>query len=194
MVFDLLLQPHCDLHLALSGPSLTLQVFRREDDPAIPGRYRLTAIPRADCTFEFMAPHNTPGHRFDDLPTVDASGKVVATHPGVYLFQMRRGDEYIVGRLQVHQQILAWWFGNDSITTAKHDIAHAQPSIYARAGRPGGAVAVPQDAFQGRMDRCEQAAQPVVGVDGWSAAGGATGPSARLSHDLVHSHKSLGSQ
>ncbi|MGC5567826.1 hypothetical protein ACPYPG_33980 [Streptomyces sp. FR-108] len=79
-----------------------------------------------------MAPHNTPGQRFDNLPTVDPSGKVVATHPGVYLFQIRLGDEYIVGRLQVHQQIVAWWFGNDSITTAKHEIAHAQPSIYAK--------------------------------------------------------------
>jgi hypothetical protein len=133
MVFDLVLRPHCDVHLALAGtPPLFLKVFRRQDDPAAAGRYKLTEVPRADLVFEFMAPHHETGHRFDNLPTVDATGKVVATTPGVYLFQIRHDIEYIVGRLQVHNQLVAWWFGNDSITTAKDTAAHAQPSVYAK--------------------------------------------------------------
>lgn len=133
MVFDLMLRPHCDLHMALAGtPPLTMQVFRRADSATTPGTYTLTPVPHAECVFEFMAPHNDPGHRFDNLPTVDAAGVVTATHPGVYLFQVRRQTEYIVGRLQVHNQFVGWWFGNDSITTAEDSIAHAQPSIYAK--------------------------------------------------------------
>lgn len=133
MPVDLLLRPHCDLHMALAGtPPLTLRVLRRQDS-ATPGVYTLTPVPVAECVYEFMAPHNDPGHRFDNLPTVDAAGVVTAAHPGVYLFQIRRNTEYIVGRLQVHDQLVSWWFGNDSITTAVDGtIAHAQPSIYAR--------------------------------------------------------------
>ncbi|WP_028926218.1 M64 family metallopeptidase [Pseudonocardia acaciae] len=133
MVSDLLLFPHCDLHMALSGtPPLQLRVFERTDPPN-PGPYVLTEVPSTGYAFDFFAPNRDPGHRLDEpLPKI-SSGFVSATEPGVYLFQLRVGTKYLVGRLQVHEEVKEWWFGNDSITTAKDPlIAHAQPSIYAR--------------------------------------------------------------
>jgi hypothetical protein len=137
---DLVLFPHCDMHVALTGtPPLRVVVNDRTFDPAKPDRYGLSNV-TGQCTFEFFAPHNEVGNRiFDGLPKIDSTGLVTASTPGVYLFQARWGAAYIVGRLQVHNQIIAWWFGNDSITTAldvgtaaNPGIAHAQPSIYAK--------------------------------------------------------------
>ncbi|MFA1550096.1 hypothetical protein [Actinomadura chokoriensis] len=134
----IVLFPHCDLHMALAGtPPLLLRVFDRIRDPANARRYKLTELlpaPTVPYEVDFFAPHNVAGHRFDDLPVFDrATRRVTAAKPGVYLFQVRRGQFYQVGRLQVHNQILAWWFGNDSITTALDPaFAHAQPSIYAK--------------------------------------------------------------
>src|SRR5262249_744322 len=49
-----------------------------------------------------------------------------------YLFELRYLDNSLAGRLQVHDRINAWWFGNQSITTAVHPtLAFSQPSIYA---------------------------------------------------------------
>jgi hypothetical protein len=136
----LVLSPHCDLHVALTGPALRVVVDARSRDSAKPGRYGLANVTH-ECAFDFFAPHNEVGHRFEGLPQVDAAtGLVTATVPGVYLFQVRRGEhQYIVGRLQVHKKIEAWWFGIDSITTAldvgtaaSPGIAHVQPSIYAK--------------------------------------------------------------
>ncbi|MEW2354304.1 M64 family metallopeptidase [Spirillospora sp. NPDC029432] len=137
---DLVLFPHCDMHVALSGtPALRVAVMDRLFDPDVPDRYSLEDV-TAECTFEFFAPHNEVGHRLDGLPKIEpTTGLVTAATPGVYLFQARWETAYIVGRLQVHNQITAWWFGNDSITTAldagtatRPGIAHAQPSIYAK--------------------------------------------------------------
>ena len=134
VVTDLVLLPHTDLHLALNAPSpLTLRVFARTPATGNPKRYTLTPVPPQNCVFEFMAPFADVGSRFVDVPTVDPNtGVVTAATPGVYLFQIRVARQYIVGRLQVHRQVLDWWFGNDSITTARDDVAHAQPTIYAR--------------------------------------------------------------
>ena len=140
-VDDLVLWPHCDMHLVLEGtppelpepPRLMLKVFHRQPDPEHPDEYALNDV-TADCTYEFFAPYETVGTRLDDLPTVDPhSGEVSAIKQGVFLLQIRFQDYYQIARLQVHRRILDWWFGNDSVTTAKDDgIAHAQPSIYAR--------------------------------------------------------------
>ncbi|GAA4368122.1 hypothetical protein GCM10023088_16730 [Actinomadura verrucosospora] len=132
MTPDIVLFPHCDLHLALSGaPPLTLQVF---DRVVTAGGYTLTPIAPGAITVDFFAPHRPVGQRLlPPLPAYNsANGQVTAAQPGVYLFQVRRGRDYIVGRLQVHTSIVAWWFGNDSITTAVDAVAHAQPSIYAK--------------------------------------------------------------
>ncbi|MGW6979122.1 hypothetical protein ACWGE1_06680 [Streptomyces sp. NPDC054932] len=131
---DLVLLPHCDLHLALSGtPPLRLRVFRRTGTPGVVAPYTLTEVPPADCTYAFMAPYRATGDRFDGLPTVDASGVVHPDGIGVFLFQLGVGDQYVVGRLQVHQRLEKWWFGNSTLTTALDPvIGHALPSIYAR--------------------------------------------------------------
>lgn len=133
-IVDLVLLPHCDLHVALTGtPPLTLRVFRRTDKPGVVEPYTLTEVPRADCTYGFMAPYQDTGHRFDDVPTVDANGVVQPKAPGVFLFQLGVGDFYLVGRLQVHRQLENWWFGNNTLTTALDPaFGHALPTIYAR--------------------------------------------------------------
>jgi hypothetical protein len=82
--------------------------------------------------FDFYAPYAPAGQRFANLPRVLPDGKIVADTPGIYLFQCSFDGRSIVGRLQVHQAITDWWFGNDSITTAVDGIAHAQPTIYAQ--------------------------------------------------------------
>jgi hypothetical protein len=133
VVSDLLLFPHCDLHYAMVGsPQIKLKVAFRTDDPTQPGRYKLTFT--NGYSVDFFAPFNAVRHRFDNLPTVDpATGTITANTPGVYLFQVTAGDHYIVGRLQVHNAVSDWWFGNDSLSTAKDPvIAHAQPSVYAK--------------------------------------------------------------
>ncbi|RSM79993.1 hypothetical protein DMH04_30810 [Kibdelosporangium aridum] len=142
---DLFLLPHADLHVALTGaPQLRVSFMAKTFDDTKPDRYGLEDL-TSQCVFEFFAPHNEagkpgqPGKRFDNLPSINPStGQVTATTPGVYLFQARWNSNYIVGRLQVHDQITAWWFGNDSITTALDpDFAHAQPSIYAKFSDDG---------------------------------------------------------
>jgi len=132
---DIVLYPHCDLHIALNGPPLRVRVDFRPNKTAadpIPLAYSLNDATNL-CTYEFFAPHSPVGTRLNNCPSIDpATGLVTATTPGVYLFQVTGLGRYIVARLQVHAQILGWWFGNASITTAVDSaFAHAQPSIYA---------------------------------------------------------------
>jgi hypothetical protein len=141
---DILVLPHFDVHVVLSGaPKLKLDfVFRMLTD-ATQKRYLVPkAVGNPDYKWElhFFAPHNDPGKRFQDLPQINpVTGEVTATTPGVYLFQVKldatNGDRLgsAVGRLQVHDHIVDWWFGNDSITTAlDSQTAHSQVSIHAR--------------------------------------------------------------
>ena len=131
VVSDLVLFPHCDLHIAMANtPQLTLKVFTRIDDPTQPGRYRLD--PANIPSITFMAPHQAKPNRFANLPTVNGT-VITATALGLYLFVVQVGNQYQVGRLQVHHDITAWWFGNDSVTTAVDPtLGHTQPSIYAK--------------------------------------------------------------
>jgi hypothetical protein len=135
---DIVLFPHCDLHVALHGtPDLFVRVMlRRNKQPGDPDQDPMSfmLVPVTNqCVFEFFAPFNAVGSRLNNVPSIDANtGRVTATTPGVYLFQVRVSGHYLVGRLQVHDAILGWWFGNSSITTAVDTrFAHAQPSIYA---------------------------------------------------------------
>ncbi|MGS2643666.1 hypothetical protein [Streptosporangium sp. G12] len=131
MIPGIVLFPHCDLHLSLDDPELGVQVFRRTMS-GFQSPYDLVPIAGADVRFDFYAPHAPEGQRYQNLPVVQPDGRVVATTPGIYLFQCTADTRSIVGRLQVHQAITDWWFGNDSITTAVDTVAHAQPTIYAR--------------------------------------------------------------
>ncbi|WP_410599995.1 hypothetical protein [Amycolatopsis sp. lyj-90] len=126
--------PHGDLHVARTGtPPLKVSFHAQDFDDTKPDRYQLREVTK-DCVFDFFAPHKPVGQRFDGLPSINpATGIVTPKDPGVFLFQVRWGEVYLVGRLQVHEGIDAWWFGNDSITTAfDGEFGHAQPSLYAR--------------------------------------------------------------
>jgi len=138
---DIVLFPSADLHAVIGGPPLVMRVAYRERDPADPTAYVLEDVTNR-AEFAFMAPYREGVDRFpDDRPRVDFHagpnlGRVTAALPGTYLFQIRYrrpgGDNHaIVGRLQVHRGIRAWWFGSRTITTAVDRFAHAQPSIYA---------------------------------------------------------------
>lgn len=129
---DLVLFPHCDVHVALNGaPALSLSVFAR--DTATPATDPLTlANVTASCTFEVFAPHNAVGNRFQAFATIAQNGLVTPTAVGTNLVQVRHDSHYMVFRLQVHDRILGWWFGNGSITTARDtSFPTSQPSIYA---------------------------------------------------------------
>ncbi|RSM73758.1 hypothetical protein DL991_31240 [Amycolatopsis sp. WAC 01375] len=132
--------PHCDLHVARTGtPPLRVSFQALTFDDGKPDRYALADITK-ECAFDFFAPHKEVGKRLEGLPSVDPlTGLVTARELGVFLFQVRWREIYLVGRLQVHDRAESWWFGNDSITTAfepdrpgNPGVAHAQPSLYAK--------------------------------------------------------------
>jgi hypothetical protein len=131
---DLVLFPHCDLHVALHGaPNLVVRVASRDlDSDSGNLKYNLTDV-TAQCTFDLFAPYNPVGSRLAQFVTITpSSGVVTPIAVGINFFQVRSGNDYIIGRIQVHDTIQDWWFGNASITTAKDaNFAHAQPSIYA---------------------------------------------------------------
>ncbi|VAW76522.1 hypothetical protein MNBD_GAMMA12-3966 [hydrothermal vent metagenome] len=124
--------PHCDIHLTLDNPatrSISFTVFQLLN--AV-GPYTLSPITNT-CTPRYFAPHATVGSRLQRFANVDVTtGTITATGIGTNLVILETADTYIVIRIQVHQNILAWWFGNEKITTAQDPIyAHSQPSIYA---------------------------------------------------------------
>lgn len=135
---DLVVFPHCDVHVALNGtPPLRIQVNRRDPAQPTPTHYVLADI-TSSCTFDYFAPHRAPGQRFHQFATVDPATGLVTPHAvGTNLVQVAWnvpgvGEFFSIVRIQVHDRILGWWFGNDSITTAVDpQFAHAQPSIYA---------------------------------------------------------------
>jgi hypothetical protein len=148
VVNDLVVFPHCDLHVSLAhAPQLKLQVFSRGDG-ANPGNpYSLQDVTNL-CQFDFFAPDLVAGHRLDNLPTVAADGSVTATTTGRYLFQVRfttgagagSRTRSIVGSLQVHADILGWWFGQATLTTAVDaTVGHSLPSVYAKFSDDGAA-------------------------------------------------------
>ncbi len=142
--------PHSDIHVVMGTP-LKMDVQMAYLNVPTDKHYTLGTMvnntigsQHFSIDVSFLAYHEAPGNRFANVPKVDPNtGDITATTPGVYLFQVKilqkigtTGDPVpigsVVGRLQVHQGITDWWFGNKSITTAKHAVAHAQPSIYAR--------------------------------------------------------------
>ena len=140
MAIDLVLFPNSDLHVALNGtPPLHLRVFSR-DPTAANTSYTLVNV-TSQCSFDFFAPYNAVGNRLQQFANIDPNiGLVTPVSVGTNFIQIRWADNtfnpplqhYIIARLQVHDRILGWWFGNTSITTARDNaVAHSQPSIYA---------------------------------------------------------------
>jgi len=132
---DLVLFPNCDIHVALHGtPPFRLRVASRDLVHPANMQYKLDDV-TSTCTFDLFAPYNPPGpvgNRLEQFVNIDATGLVTPIKVGINLLQVRLGNAYIVARIQVHDTIQDWWYGNASITTAKDAaFAHAQPSIYA---------------------------------------------------------------
>jgi IgA Peptidase M64 len=143
MPFDIVFFPNCDIHVALNGtPPLRIEVLARQyskmKDPN--GKeikdltsYTLEENVTPSCSFDFFAPYNDVGKRLETFVDINPNnGSVTPKKLGTNLVQVRYGDFYIIIRIQVHEKVLGWWFGNSSITTAlDKKIAHSQPSIYA---------------------------------------------------------------
>lgn len=122
--------PHADMHLALNNAnSIPFHVFSVFNNA---NSFSLTDV-TTTCTVRFLAPHNAVGSRLEQFVNINLNAQTItATKVGTNLVVVERGGEYIVVRIQVHQDILAWWFGNQKITVPL-DVLHAtsQPSIYA---------------------------------------------------------------
>jgi hypothetical protein len=144
MAQDIVITPHCDMHVAMSGaPQLQIKVFERDfkKDATLPGgedkrRYELKDV-TASCTYAFFAPYEPVGNRLTRFVNIDNTGKVTPTGTGINFIQISHidsnsWDHYIIVRIQVHTQILSWWYGIPSLTVAKDaQCAHTQVSIYA---------------------------------------------------------------
>ena len=143
-VQDIVVTPHCDMHVAMTGaPQLHIKVFERlfKQDAAMPGgqdkrRYELRDV-TSSCSYAFFAPYEPPGSRLTRFVSIDNTGKITPSGPGINLVHISYRDSnglthYMIVRIQVHSQILGWWFGIPSLTVAKDDAcAHTQVSIYA---------------------------------------------------------------
>ncbi len=147
---NLIVYPHCDMHVALNTTGdLPFRVFEQEragitamlppseQPPSFnPYKFDLTDVTDA-CTFRLLAPYNAVGNRLEAFVTIDRDAKTISpVATGINLVVIQHGAgtnaRYIVARIQVHDDVLGWWFGNRTITTALDaDVAHSQPSIYA---------------------------------------------------------------
>lgn len=125
--------PHCDLHLALNPVSASSIDFRVFEKLLLDtGDYDLDDL-TSSCTVQALAPHNAVGSRLESFVAVDVGAKTItAVKVGTNLLILQRGNDYIVVRIQVHDRVLAWWFGHQTMTAALDAArAHSQPSIYA---------------------------------------------------------------
>ena len=153
MADGIALFPSCDLHLvtdsAFAQNQLQLQVLGFEagvhqidysNDPAR-GRGDVTA----SCSFDIFPPAQK-------IITIDSAGLIRPLAPPVHGFNLiqvrfpdplRGGHHYIVARVQVHETIDGWWFGDDRVTMRQGEPLQVQASVYAlfdRAASPPGVV------------------------------------------------------
>lgn len=142
----ILIEPSCDIHLALDGlpaakRDLALRIFSGTPDPAT-NRNVIGDIAAADLQFDFF-PLDQAIVRF-----TAATHTLTPLAAGTVHMQVRFLDpalpaqyHYLVARIQVHRKMNGWWFGNKSLSIFRDpDSAHGQASIYALFDReqPGG--------------------------------------------------------
>ncbi len=135
---SLLVLPHCDIHLALddvSRSSVEFKLFRQRETDAS-AQLSLSDQTRAG-TYLTFSPYEATGSRLTTshvtVTTTGNIGTITGVSLGTTFIIMKAASRYIVVRVQVHQSMVGWWFGNTSITTAVDpDFGHAQPSIYAQ--------------------------------------------------------------
>ncbi|MEM9792385.1 MAG: M64 family metallopeptidase [Pseudomonadota bacterium] len=150
---NLIVFPHCDVHLVRDDPnlsSISFSVFRQSEQNGADDMDMENITPT--CRFHTFSPYNTVGNRADSgitvtPPTQDQidigilSGTIsvdpASTTPITFIV-VEDNFLYIVIRVQVHQSLAGWWFGNSSLTTAVDDFfGHCQPSIYAQFSDDG---------------------------------------------------------
>ncbi|MCB0705589.1 MAG: hypothetical protein KDC34_09785 [Saprospiraceae bacterium] len=134
------LEPSCDIHLVLDpnfkrgGVSLNdveLKVFRGEFN-AVDDNYSISQV-NSDLHFDFF-PINQTHINFDPVTRI-----ITPQSYGTILMQVRYEDpadptEYIytLARIQVHDKLNGWWFGNKSLSVFwDPDMDHSQLSIFA---------------------------------------------------------------
>lgn len=131
---QLIVFPHCDMHLALQKPAAKVLPFRvfRQEPVAATGAYSLQDV-TASCTYRLLAPYKPVGQRLAATVTIDKAARTItADSLGINLVVIEFGGGYTVARIQVHDDILGWWFGNASITTGVDPaIAYSQPTLCA---------------------------------------------------------------
>ena len=153
MVSFIFVEPSCDIHLTTDESvndssedkrQVELKVFKAK-----------TASSSVDHAYEFslvkdhlsydVFPIDQTVVDFEDVLETDDAGNVVTKlnlvplSVGTVLMQIRYDDpdrssehHYILVRIQVHQTIQSWWFGNDSLSVyLDSDLAHSQVSLYA---------------------------------------------------------------
>jgi hypothetical protein len=122
------------MHLALQKPAATVLPFRvfRQEPVAATGAYSLQDV-TASCTYHLLAPYKPVGQRLAATVTIDKVARTItAGSLGINLVVIEFGGTYTVARIQVHDDILGWWFGNASITTGLDAaIAYSQPTLCA---------------------------------------------------------------
>jgi hypothetical protein len=119
------------------APAVNVKVFSR-DFAADRKSYTLTDI-TSSCDFHFFSPYKNVGSRLDSCISVDNTGLITPLSLGItflyIIYQETIGSDvynhYQIARVQVHDDILGWWFGNKSLTVPMDNtIAHTQPSLY----------------------------------------------------------------
>ncbi len=145
----LIVLPHCDIHLALDDASRSSVEFTlfRQLEVSGSDQYQLNNLTGAG-TYLTFSPYEPTGDRLNShvtVTTVGNTGTITGDSLGTTFIVMKAQAMYIVVRVQVHQSMAGWWFGNGepntavvpntdgSITTAVDpNFGHAQPSIFAQ--------------------------------------------------------------
>jgi hypothetical protein len=133
----ILIEPSCDIHLALDGlpaikRDLAFRIFSGTLDPATK-RNVIADIAPANLQFDFfpldqaVVRFTAATHTLTPLTPVTAYMQVRfldPARPALY--------HYLVVRILVHRKMNGWWFGNKTLSIFRDpDLAHSQASIYA---------------------------------------------------------------
>lgn len=156
----LLVLPHWDIHLALDDASRSSVDFKLFHQVEIPNadQYLLSDLTSVGNYLTF-SPYEATGSRLDSHVTVNIAGNIgtiTGDSIGTTFIVMKGGGMYTVVRVQVHQSMVGWWFGNPSITTAVDpNVGHAQAMRC--FGQPMSNAATPVPPAWFRTDRVASA-------------------------------------
>src|SRR5262249_41050121 len=133
----ILIEPSCDIHLALDGlppvkRDLPIRIFKAEPDLDHPPRFIIEEV-NADLQFDLF-PLDQAVVRLNAAPRSLTPLAAGTAYMQVRFLDPARPTEYLylVTRIQVHRKMNGWWFGNNTLSIFQDsDLAHSQASIYA---------------------------------------------------------------